>query len=255
MLPFRRPQPPRNDLCLLRIHKTGSQSFRRYYSSAFRQKPPANSSFGHNITADMASCSRFLAPHMSLAGWRAVAPSSGHVVAVTLRHPVARLRSAYRYFSLKSIDHVTGVGALLADMDYEAFLADDRDDIRALKDNVITRFTGGGQFRPGPEGRNKLDLPPGTSFEATVDVVVAEAEASRFHPLVLELANKSIRRLNAALGYAGKVALPHLNKSKSRWSGPESQEPSLQEEPWVRHDMVIYERMRALVETDARHTD
>jgi hypothetical protein len=254
MLPFRRSAPPENALCLLRIHKTGSQSFRQYYSKAFRRKPPPNSNFGYKITPDMAEGSRFLAPHMSLASWQAVAPATGHVVAVTLRHPVARLRSAHRYFALKSRDHVTGVGAMLADLDYEAFLADERDDIRALKDNILTRFIGGGQFRPGPEGRNKLDLPTDRSFESAVAKVGAQADAGRFHPLVLELADTSIARLNNVLGYAGKVALPHINKSKSRRPVPEAPAPSPQEEPWVRHDLAVYEMMHDLVETDAVKT-
>jgi hypothetical protein len=227
---------------LLRVHKTGSQSFRDAGLKAYRQRT-AKPSFGHEVTPATLRDARFVAPHMSYQSLADLGDLTDWKVAITLRDPVKRLRSSFGYFQKKPLDHVTGVGRLLADMTYEDFLADTRPEVMALKDNIQVRFVGGGRFGVGAQGRNKLYSDPETTITAARDAALARCAAQAFTPLILERPDESLTKLAQTIGYSAKMTLPHLNKTKKGAAPiPQDAVPTPQEAPWVAQDLIFYDR-------------
>jgi len=203
-------------LALLRAHKTGSRSFRRAASKWYGVPESSGPSFGSLITEGTLREHRFLAPHMTLQSWLDLAgPDRGWVVAVTLREPRARLRSAFSYFKAYPDDHPTRSGLLLKGMNYMDFLRSEEPDLCAMKENVLSRFLGGGRFGPPPFGRNKVYLPEGYSAEACRETALERVRSENVIPLVLEHAPRSLALLGKRLGATRLPEMPWVNRTPS----------------------------------------
>lgn len=247
-----RPIRPCRRLAILRIHKTASQSFRDAYARAYGLRKAQGPAFGYRITPEDLESTRLLSPHMSFASWRELDPVDDWVVAITMREPLRRLRSVYHYFRGKSPDHPTGVGLLLRNQSYLDFLRDERPEVLGLKDNILVRFAGGARFGVGDGGRNKLYLPDALPLASALDAALDAFERRRFHPLVLERGEQSMKLLNASIRYPGEVRLRHLNRTRGQGKGPgkkdlydpdTAKEIAALEARWTEFDWVFYSRI------------
>lgn len=233
-------------LCILRVHKTGSKSFRKAFMGCYADAEIGPTGTSPGLTAADFAGRAFAAPHLSVQGWLDLGDETGRwTVAVTLREPRARLRSAYRYFRGYRDDHPTGSGLLLRDLDYAGFLTSEDPEILGMRDNILARFLGGARFGADRRGRNKLFLPEGTTIEACAAAALERVRSGAFHPLILEAPEVSVAALARAIGLRRPPPLPWVNRTDAvkrqadLGSGFEAAE-----EAAIRHDLPLYAAAR-----------
>ena len=237
-----RAAPSREKFALLRIHKTGSQSFRAAFRTCFRKSEDAGLNFGGDVTLKGLEGKRFVSPHMTVEEWLTLAAGSDWMIGITLREPRARLRSAYRYFRQKPDTNPTGVGERLRGMDYAGFLASGDPVLCGLKDNVIAAFVGGGHFGRTPKGRNQVSLPDGMEMGAAAETARQRLEAGLVMPLILEESAASTRAACARLGIARPPAVGWRNRSRSAAVPAISVTDAILEleNACLKHDFAVY---------------
>lgn len=228
-------------LALLRVHKTGSKSFRDALKHSF--SPPERSPLEYSTTvaSEGLTGKSFISPHLSVAQWQALDDTSSWIVSVTMREPRARLRSAFRYFKSKRHSKPLQVGEMLKGMDYGDFLASKHPVILGLKDNILTRFIGGGAFGMETETRNQLYLPEGLSMEKAESVAIEAIKSGLVFPLVLEKPKVSLHLLCPALGMSGIPVMGWQNRTAN--GAPIALRPRIMalEDAFVVHDVRVYE--------------
>jgi hypothetical protein len=232
--------PASRKLALLRVHKTGSKSFRDALKHSF--SPPERSplEYSTTVTSEGLTGKSFISPHLSVAQWQALDDTSSWVVAVTMREPRARLRSAFRYFKSKRHSNPVQVGELLRDMDYGDFLASKHPVILGLKDNILTRFIGGGAFGMETETRNQIYLPEGLSLEKAESAAIAAINSGHVYPLVLEKPKDSLHLLCPTLGMPGIPVLGWQNRTAGGPLITLSPQITELEEAFIVHDVCVY---------------
>lgn len=228
-------------LALLRSHKTGSQSFRAVFRQCFSSGDICNINFGHQLTRSALEGRRFTSPHMTVQSWLELDVEDQWTIAVTFREPRERLRSSYRYFRQKPLDHATPVGRILREMTYTQYLQSAAPVVCGLKDNILTRFVGGGHFAAGASGRNQL-ASTSASNSAAKELAIARMEKGLVFPLVLEKAELSNRLLATELGVTNLPALRWRNRTHVQDAElATSDEVYELEERCIEYDIQVYE--------------
>lgn len=227
-------------LALLRVHKTGSKSFRTALRKSYLQLECSPLEYSTTVTAKALEGKSFISPHLALAQWQALEGAADWVVAVTMREPRARLRSAFRYFKGKRGSNPLQVGELLANMDYRDFLLSDHPVLIGLKDNVLTRFLGGGQFGTQTETRNQLYLPEGLELQTAELAASDNLKTGLVLPLILENRKDSISALCRVIGVNRVPAIGWQNRTTDGAQIAVTPEIAALEEAFVGHDVRVY---------------
>lgn len=227
-------------LALLRIHKTGSKSFRAALRRCYPASALAPEEYSTTVTSESLNGRSFISPHLSLAQWLALDGSQDWIVAVTLRDPRARLRSAFRYFKSKRGSKPLQVGELLADLDYRAFLESNNPVLVGLKDNVLTRFLGGGLFGSETETRNQLYLPKGVDLDVAEKLATAALKAGQVLPLVLERQQESLALVCNKIGVRRMPPMGWQNRTQGRPMDQPDSTTEAMEDALIAHDQRLY---------------
>lgn len=227
-------------LAVLRIHKTGSKSFRTALRKSYLQSECSPLEYSTTVTAKALEGKSFISPHLSLAQWQALEGTTDWVVAVTMREPRARLRSAFRYFKGKRGSNPLQVGEMLANMDYRDFLLSDHPVLTGLKDNVLTRFLGGGQFGMETETRNQLYMPDGLNLRTAELAASDRLKTGLVQPLILEYRKESINALCREIGVHRIPAIGWQNRTTEGAQIAVTPEIAALEETFVGHDIRVY---------------
>jgi hypothetical protein len=227
-------------LALLRLHKTGSQSFRNSFEKYYLRSERCPLEYSTTLTAPDLKNKTFVSPHLSLSQWNALEKDGPWQIAVTMREPRMRLRSAFAYFKGKRGAKPLQVGELLADLDYRGFLLSDHPVLVCLKDNMLTRFLGGGQFGMETETRNQLYLPDGLSIEEAENMAAKALNSDALSPLVLELPVQSIQRLAVKLGIKDTPNLRWVNATKDKAQSEPTPDILALELAFVERDLRLY---------------
>ncbi|MEP6356513.1 MAG: hypothetical protein ABJ081_07515 [Hyphomicrobiales bacterium] len=231
----------REKFALLRIHKTASQSFRATFRNCYKNSEDAKLNFAGVVSLEKIANKRFVSPHMTVQQWLDLEVDNDWKVGVTLREPRERLRSSYRYFRQKPDSNPTGVGTLLRKMDYTTFLKSDDPVILGLKDNIITKFIGGGSFGDAAIGRNQVNLPNQISILEAKELAFKRLASGYIIPLILECAPRSIQNASTILGIKRQPRIGWVNRSKDKQIVEYSEEIMMLENRYIEHDMEVYE--------------
>jgi hypothetical protein len=129
----------------------------------------------------------------------------------------------------------------LADLDYRGFLLSNHPVLVCLKDNMLTRFLGGGQFGMETETRNQLYLPDGLSIEEAENMAARALNSDALSPLVLELPVQSIKRLTVKLGIKDTPNLRWLNATKNKAQTQPTPDILALELAFVERDLRLYD--------------